>query len=354
MPKSATFVGVAHYSKTGPSLTSVGWNSSLASDGLRIPGGVQGIFEDFTPGNIEPLWHAAFPPGTLRGRIGYGLYGVSGSGYWAVIYSRHRQLEALMAHGADARAAKALSWPTLALGLSVADMERRWPALSLLDTRPTTRCMTDPPLYTPTALVHRLLVVGIAPITPMTANLNLISRQSMVFEGIPWFAFQENPNKRSTFVTEVDTAGFARRLGWYPAVHDQILSRCWGVATVGGGRGMAGVMLPRSLDRVVGASQRIQVQLLRALLETRGYRISAAEVESVTFGDVTELSILGLTSQSADLLLAAGAAADGELLGQVPDASRLVLMPPNGPAPRAPRIGGRPALEPPAADRVAS
>ena len=142
VPKSATFVGVAHYAKTGPSLTSVGWNSSLASDGLRIPGGIQGTFEDFTPGNIEPLWQAAFPPGTLRGRIGYGLYGVSGSGYWAVIYRRHRQLEALMAHGADARAAKALSWPTLALGLSVAGLKQRWPALSLLDAPPTTRCVS--------------------------------------------------------------------------------------------------------------------------------------------------------------------------------------------------------------------
>jgi len=340
VPKSATFVGVAHYSKTGPSLTSVGWNSSLASDGLRIPGGVQGTFEDFTPGSIEALWHAAFPPGTLRGRIGYGLYGVSGSGYWAVIYSRHRQIEALMAHGADARAAGALTWPTLAVGLSVADMKRRWPALGFLDTPATTRCVVDPPLYTPTALVHRLLVLGIAPITPVTANLTLIGRQSMVFEGVPWFAFHR-VSAPTPEVVEVDVAGIARRLGSLGDVGDLILERCWGVTESGQNHlRSVGVVLPRSVDLRPDDYTSFR-RRLGCVLAMRSCRISAPEIESLLVPDAHPLSPWSIPPSIGTVIAAVAASQDVTLRRDVGAGGSLLLRSPNGPAPRQPRLGGR-------------
>lgn len=355
VPQTATFVGIAHYVPGNASLTAVGWRSQLASDGLRSPGGPESTADFEEPDGIEDRWRFAYSSSLLDRRIGYGLYGVRANGYWAIICNTKRQVDALLAHGADARAADALAWPVLAVGLDLAAVQRRWPALTLLRKAPSTRVTTSSPLFTPTALVHRLVDIGFAPITPLTANLTLISRQSMTFDGVPWFAFTHDRQSGSLVVSEVSTAGVARRLGCYPAVHDAIVERCWGTSggTVAQGR-QRGVVYPSSIDRTASTSTKLREECLRLGSALDGRRVSAPELEEILGGYTTSLRHHRTPPGVAASLASVANAVDGALLGQVESGSRLLLKPPNGPATRAPRLAGRAVTTSAARDRTSS
>ncbi|MGF1599261.1 MAG: hypothetical protein ACFCVK_20495 [Acidimicrobiales bacterium] len=331
---------MAHYASTGPSLTTVGWQSRQAVDGLRIPGRASTSTDDYEPGNVEGIWQAAYPPGTLRRRIAFGLYGVSLDGYWAVICASQRHLELLQAHGADARATGALAWPTLAVGLTRSQLASRWPALDQTTSRATTQHAVDPPLYTPTALVHRLVAIGLAPITPMTANLSLISRQSMVFDGVPWFAFHRDQQSGTVLVAEVSAGGTARRLGPYPATHDQIVERCWGVTPqiIEQGNNQD-VITPGSFVELPQHSHSLRDQLDRLGPSIDGHRVSALDIESLLNGDIADIPIHATPASARRLFASISSAGNGDQLGQVDPDAQLLLKPPNGTAQREPRLG---------------
>lgn len=334
-------MAVAHYANRGPSLTTVGWQSSQASDGLRIPGRTHGSGDDYEVGNIEALWRAAYPPGVLHRRIAYGLYGVAPNGYWAVICASQRHVDLLQAHGTDARAAGALTWPFLAVGLTRSELVARWPALTQVAGPHDTRHAIEVPLYTPTALVHRLVAVGIAPITPMTANLTLISRQSMVFDGVPWFAFHRDSDSDATVVAEVTAAGEARRLGLYPAVHDSIVERCWGVTTrIVEQRHRFNVVVPGSFEQLPRRGATLRDNLTRLGPSIDGARLAALDVETVLNGDTDTVNVRRTPAAAHRLLAVMVSATDGSEIGRVDPGAQLLLKPPNGVAPREPRLGG--------------
>ena len=207
-PRMATFTGVIHYDpQRRRSLTAVtGWRSAWASDGLNTPGQKASrydLYDEIGDDELEARWMAALPDERLHRRFAYGICGVSPvTGWWAVLYKQRQQVDALwltaVTPGRPRRSPGRL-WPSAstepvsrssgqrsASAGGHAPDERRW--------------LNDPPLYTPTALVHRMLAAGIAPITMMTSNLELIDRRAVTFDGVPWFGFtassRTGPNDR--------------------------------------------------------------------------------------------------------------------------------------------------------------
>ena len=325
----ATFTGVIHYDpQQRRSLTAVtGWRSAWASDGLNTPGHKASrydLYDEIGDDELEARWIEALPDERLNRRFAYGICGVSPvTGWWAVLYKQREQLDALLAHGSDARAADVLAWPALAIGLDQAGVERLWPALGLRhgpapDGR---RWLNDPPLYTPTALVHRMLAAGVAPITMMTSNLELIDRRAVTFDGVAWFGFHRESSTGRTIVVEVSGSGHAYRIGPLECSIEPIVGRCWGATPASADRlRLLGIRLPGMLDRLEAQVALLGSALNHAAIDLRSVRLPASAVEA------------GISSTSAHLAFLVSGGLSQEFIKEVsrtgsgsPDKSSPVL-----------------------------
>lgn len=286
----ATFTGIIHYDpQRRRSLTAVtAWRSAWASDGLNTPGEKASrydLYDEIGDDELEARWIAALPDERLQRRFAYGICGVSPvTGWWAVLYKQRQQVDALLAHGSDARAAEVLVWPALAIGLDQAGVEKLWPALGLRQgpTPDERRWLNDPPLYTPTALVHRMLAAGIAPITMMTSNLELIDRRAVTFDGVPWFGFYRESSTGRTIVVEVSASGHARGMGPLERSIDQIVDRSWGATPSSAARlRLRGVLLPGAFDRLEARVAVFASAVGDAALDLGGVRLPAPAVEAL-------------------------------------------------------------------------
>lgn len=318
-PRMATFTGVIHYDpQRRRSLTAVtGWRSAWASDGLNTPGQKASrydLYDEIGDDELEARWIAALPDERLHRRFAYGICGVSPvTGWWAVLYKQRQQVDALLAHGSDARAAEVLAWPALAIGLDQAGIETLWPALGLRqgsapDER---RWLNDPPLYTPTALVHRMLAAGVAPITMMTSNLELIDRRAATFDGVAWFGFALDDRMAGAIVVAVSASGHARLLGRLHESIDQILLRSWGPTPSDAARLHAqGVCLPRMFT-----SLRPRLAVLTAALgDVAGdlvrHRLPAPVVEAVMSSTLAHVPLMASPPSAKKLVSEAGSGED--------------------------------------------
>lgn len=337
----ATFTGVIHYDpQQRRSLTAVTrWRSAWASDGLNTPGqntSRYDLYDEIGDDELEARWMEALPDERLHRRFAYGICGVSPvAGWWAVLYKQRRQVDALLAHGSDARAAEALAWPALAIGLDQAGVEKLWPALGLRrgsapDER---RWLNDPPLYTPTALVHRMLAAGVAPITMMTSNLELIDRRAVTFDGVPWFGFHCESSTGQTIVVEVSASGHARRLGVLDEALDQIMLRSWGAASSSvAGMRLLGIELPASFDRVEARVARLVARVTDAACRRGDVRLPASAVDGMmSTGSMRGVFVPSVPSTQM-FMKGAERLADREPLPTVAaPADRLLAKPPNVP-----------------------
>lgn len=321
----ATFTGIIHYDpQRRRSLTAVtGWRSAWASDGLNTPGQKASrydLYDEIGDDELEARWMAALPEERLHRRFAYGICGVSPvTGWWAVLYKQRRQVDALLAHGSDARAAEALAWPALAIGLDQAGVEKLWPALGLRqepapDKR---RWINDPPLFTPTALVHRMLAAGVAPITMMTSNLELIDRRAVTFEGVPWFGFHRDSSTGQTIVVEVSASGHARRIGPIERSIDQIVVRSWGATPSNATRLRSnGMRLSGKFDRLEDQVLVLASDLNCAALDHGHVRLPAPGVEAVMSSTSASAAFVASRRSSQELVEEAAAAGSGGYLLQ--------------------------------------
>lgn len=337
----ATFTGVIHYDpQRRRSLTAVtGWRSAWASDGLNTPGpnaSRYDLYDEIGDDELEARWMSALPDERLNHRFAYGVCGVSPvTGWWAVLYKQRRQVDALLAHGGDARAADALAWPALAIGLDQAGVERLWPALGLRqgpapDER---RWLNDPPLYTPTALVHRMLAAGVAPITMMTSNLELIDRRAVTFDGVPWFGFHRESSTGLTIVIEASASGHARRLGVLDDAFDQIMLRSWGAtsSSVAGMR-LLGIELPAAFDRLEARVSGLVAGVTNAACRGVAFRLPAPAVDAMMSTGSMQGVVVPSPPSAQAFMIKAERLADQEALPTVASpADRLLAKPPNLP-----------------------
>lgn len=338
----ATFTGVVHYDpQRRRSLTAMtGWRSAWASDGLNTPGvkaSRYDLYDEIGDDELESRWAEALPGERLHRRFAYGICGVSPvTGWWAVLYKQRQQVDALMAHGSDARAAAALAWPALAIGLDQAGVEKLWPALSVRQgpSPDERRWLNDPPLFTPTALVHRMLAAGIAPITMMTSNLALIDRRAATFDGVPWFGFTRDSGTAKTIVVEVSASGHARRLGPLNRSLDQMVARSWGAFPASAARLAAqGVCLPGVFNRLADQVAVLGAALGVAAPNLRRTRLPAAAVEALLSSKLARPAFVAAGGSARALIADAGSVADGDALpGAASLADRLLAKAVNVPA----------------------
>jgi len=288
-PRMATFTGVIHYDpQRRRSLTAVtGWRSAWASDGLNTPGQKASrydLYDEIGDDELEARWIQALPGERLHRRFAYGICGVSPvTGWWAVLYKQRQQVDALLGHGSDARAAEVLAWPALAIGLDQAGVEKLWPALGLREgsAPDERRWLNDPPLYTPTALVHQMLAAGVAPITMMTSNLELIDRRAVTFDGVPWFGFHCESSTGEIIVVEVSASGHARPIGPLHQSIDQVVARSWGAPSSAVRLRLHGTRLPACFDRLEERVDVLTSALMDGARDLRVVRLPASAVEAL-------------------------------------------------------------------------
>lgn len=345
----ATFTGIIHYDpQRRRSLTAVtGWRSAWASDGLNTPGQKASrydLYDEIGDDELGARWMAALPDERLHRRFAYGICGVSPvTGWWAVLYKQRQQVDALLAHGSDARAAEVLAWPALAIGLDQAGVDKLWPALGLREgpAPDKRRWLNDTPLYTPTALVHRMLSAGVAPITMMTSNLELIDRRAVTFDGVAWFGFHRDAAGR-TIAVEVSASGLACRIGPLERSTDQIVSRSWGATPSSAARlRLHGVRLPGAFDRLEEQVAVLASAFGDAALDLATVRLPAPAVEALVSSTSNHAGFVA-SRQSQVLVSRAGKLAGGDVaLLPAALADRLLAKPVNTPyvvLPSGPRV----------------
>lgn len=352
-PKMATFTGVLHYDPVRKrSLTAVaGWRTRLASDGLAIPGSRGSrydLYDDIGDDELEHRWREALPNEGLHRRFVYGLYGVSPEhGWWAVVYRQRRQLESLMAFGSDLAGGRAVSWPAMSLGLDPPALRRRWPALAThVSGSGASRWLVDPTMHTPSALVHRLLAVGVVPITMMTSNLALIDRRASTFGGVPWFAFAADDRGRRPVTVEVTAAGEARRLGPAAVGYQQIIDRCWGLSIpVVRRMRLRGVHLPESPEDTASVVLNVGRSLDLLARHLDQVAIASPSVEDALTGCCPDLRPVPLGGPARRVIVGASAMHDGEIVGHVDSRPMFLVKPTNRSIGDAPdREGGEAAF----------
>lgn len=336
-PRLATFAGVLHWDpRRKQSLTAVtSWRTRLASDGLAIPGtraSRYDLYDDTGDDELEHRWREALPEERLQHRFVYGLYGVSPEhGWWAVLYRRRDQLDSLMSLGTTLTGEGAVTWPATSVGLNHSALQRLWPALTRgqLTGTSLSRFVAEPILHTPTALVHRLLTLGVAPVTMMTSNLALLDRRVSTFDGVPWFAFRAD-DRQGAVIAEVTAAGQVRRLHQLGSGFGLVAERCWGVtAAVARRLRLHGIRLPASLDGITQSS----MALSRAVDGLGRYSelvvVPSPSIEDLLSSGATEPSSVEMPRGAQVAVLAAWEGQDGEVVGRLPRSSGLLVKPAN-------------------------
>ncbi len=279
VPKLFHFTGVAHLSPKGQSLTERGgWRSSLVSDGLDLPWSEREGIE--------------VPAGAV---VTHGLISASPSdGYWAVLYATHSQAQRLVTFGQDINSPGQTSWPTLTVGLEVPGLEARWPGLRTAPISPQARQWAQHPLMTPTAIVHRLLAIGVAPASEITSKLSLLGRSTESLMGVGWFGFHRGPSGQ-LFVSQVSAAGDATSLGRADSSTLALMvERSWGISPqLAASLESRGVRLPASLDGFEEAVGSIEDEIMSNQFESlAGTRLPASSIEDRLNGAEGPLQLL--------------------------------------------------------------